>query len=60
MAVRDATSIDRPNARGHFDVMGCVPLPGMVGYGATVPRFRGGRYPRRGLMFRNSEVPLPG
>ena len=23
--------------------LGCVPLPGMVGYGATVPRFRGGR-----------------
>ena len=23
-------------------MLGCVPLPGIVGYGATVPRFRGG------------------
>jgi hypothetical protein len=36
---------------------GCVPLTGMVGYDATVPRFRGvGRYlgTPRGPLFRNS------
>ena len=34
---------------------GFVPLSGTVGYGATVPRFRGGGSdPPRGTMFRNS------
>jgi hypothetical protein len=35
---RSSSMLDGARARGQ----GFVPLQGMVGYGATVPRFRGG------------------
>jgi hypothetical protein len=42
MWIADRGSDHRVNQGSTMCSMGFVPLPGMVGYGATVPRFRGG------------------